>query len=135
MKASEYIPIIIVVAALSVNIVLGIGNKVGFSVLMIRCIAVTVVFGIFGYIVTKIGENFLEYSRLKKNTRENTQKKDGAAAEIKNSSDKGKNSPALDIKVPPLDDEIFAVKNNDSNNEFVEVNPANMGKYNQSKTD
>jgi hypothetical protein len=135
MKASDYIPIIIVVAALSVNIALGISNKVGFSVLMIRCIVVTVVFGIFGYILTRIGENFLEYCRLKKSTQENIQEKDGAKAEIKNNVDKGKSNSTFDIKVPPLDDEIFAVGNNDSDNGFVEVNPANMGKYDQSKKD
>ena len=41
----------------------------------------------------------------------------------------------LDIKVPPLDDEALEAIDYDSDNEFIEVNPADLSKYINSNTD
>jgi len=105
MKMSDFIPILIVITALIVNVTLGIYNNVDFSVLMIRCMAVTIVFGIFGSLITKTVLNFLEYFRMSIHIQ-----------------DKG-------------GDEALETINYDSDNEFVEVNPADMSKYSNSNMD
>lgn len=114
MKSIDNMPVVVIVAALLINIAIGITNRVDFSVLMIRCIIVTIVFGIFSYMLAKTINSAVEYSRLSKLVH-------NRAAEVKNSS--------FDIKVPPLDDEELLGIVNDSDNDFVEVNPVQMKGY------
>ena len=114
MKIIDNMPIVVIVAALFFNIAIGISNSVDFSMLMIRCIIVTIVFGIFSYMLAKTLRSAVEYSRLSKLAH----KKD---AEAKDSS--------FDIKVPPLDDEELLRINNESDDDFVELNPVRMNGY------
>ncbi len=122
MRTSDFIPILIVITALIVTVTLGICNNIDFSVLMIRCMAVTIVFGIFGSLITKTVLNLVEYYRVSIHIQ-----------------DKGGTVPAtgskLDIKVPPLDDEALEAIDYEIDNEFVEVNPADMSKYSNSNMD
>jgi preprotein translocase subunit Sec63 len=127
MKVIDYMPIVIIITALLINIALGVSNNIDFSILMIRCTAVTVIFGIFGYMVTETVKNALECSRLSKQTL----KKNEAASEVEEKIDADKNKSILDIEVPPLDDDEFLNMNNDSDNGFVEVNPVHMGNNKQ----
>lgn len=131
MNIIDNMPIIIIVIAILANIAIGVSNNIGFSLLMIRCIFVTIIFGIFGYMVTETVKNALEYSRLSKET----QKKAGAASEIEENLSGNENKTTLDIKVPPLDDEELLSMDNDSDDEFVEVNPVYMGNYNEDEQD
>jgi hypothetical protein len=129
MKVIEYMPIVLIITALLINIALGVSNNIDFSILMIRCIAVIAIFGIFGYMLTETFKNALEYSRLSKQK----QKKIEAASEAKEKFDMNKNKSILDIEVPPIDNDEFMSMNNDSDNGFVEVNPVYMGNNNQGK--
>jgi hypothetical protein len=129
MKVIEYMPIVLIITALLINIALGVSNNIDFSILMIRCIAVIAIFGIFGYMLTETFKNALEYSRLSKQK----QKKIEAASEAKEKFDMNKNKSILDIEVPPIDNDEFLSMNNDSDNGFVEVNPVYMGNNNQGK--
>ncbi len=122
-------PIIIVLTALLINILIGVSNSISFSALMIRCIVVTVVFGVFGHMLTETVRNAVECSSVSKLTRDKNRKKAVLEQNLNN------NKPMLDIKVPPLDDEEFSNMDNDSDNGFVEVNPVYMGKYNQNEQD
>ncbi len=122
MRMSDFIPIIIVITALIVTVALGICNNVDFSVLMIRCMAVTIVFGIFGSLITKTVLNLIEYYRVSIHI----QDKGGTVSAV---------GSKLDIKVPPLDDETLETNDYDSDNEFVEVNPADMSEYSNSNMD
>lgn len=129
MNIADNMPIIIVITALLINIAIGVSNNISFSALMIRCIVVTIVFGIFGYMVTKTVKNAVECSILGKTTRD----KDGKTAEIEENPNGNKSM--LDIKVPPLDDEEFMSMDDGDDNEFVEVNPVYMGKNDQNEQD
>ncbi|MGI6586824.1 MAG: hypothetical protein ACOX3L_13115 [Lutisporaceae bacterium] len=121
----DFLPIMIITAALVINVYMGIKNHVGFSILMIRCIVVTIVFGVFGFLITKTVSNIVEYYRISMDI----QNKDKVETTTENKSEKGKINPILDIKVPPLDDKALESIDYDSDDEFVEVNPADMGKY------
>ena len=125
MKLIDFLPIMIITAALVINVYMGIKNHVGFSILMIRCIVVTIVFGVFGFLITKTVSNIVEYYRISMDI----QNKDKVETTTENKSEKGKINPILDIKVPPLDDKALESIDYDSDDEFVEVNPADMGKY------
>ena len=129
MKSIDNMPIVIVITAILLNIAIGVNNSISFSALMLRCIFVTIVFGIFGHMVTETVKKAVECSRLSKTIKN----KGGKTAE----SGENLNSikPTLDIKVPPLDDEEFMFMDNGSDNEFVEVNPIHMSKYNQDEQD
>ncbi|MDD4503661.1 MAG: hypothetical protein PHS15_02385 [Clostridiaceae bacterium] len=129
MKIIDNMPIVIIISALLINIVLGVSNHIDFTILMIRCIIVTIVFGIFGYMVTVTVKNALEYSSLSNQN----PKKSGVTSEVEENFNGNKS--ILDIKVPPLDDKEFLSMDNDSDNGFVEVNPVNMGNYNEGKPD
>ncbi len=129
MKIVNNMPIIIVLTALLINILIGVSNSISFSALMIRCIVVTVVFGVFGHMLTETVRNAVECSSVSKLTRDKNRKKAVLEQNLNN------NKPMLDIKVPPLDDEEFSNMDNDSDNGFVEVNPVYMGKYNQNEQD
>lgn len=118
MKIADNIPIIIVISALIINIAIGVNNNISFNALMIRCIIVTIIFGLFGHIVTETVRNAIECSRLKKHDDK---------AEQSEAQDESKHN--IDIKVPPLDDEEFINMDNDSDNDFVEVNPVFMKNY------
>lgn len=122
MKLSDFIPIIIIIAALIFNIVTGIYNNIDFSVLMIRCIVVTIVFGIFGLLITKTVSNIIEYCRMRTHVQNSNE-------EVSSMENK------LDIKVPPLDDEEIESIDHDRDNGFVEVNPADMSKYSYNDMD
>jgi len=122
MKMSDFIPVLIVITALIVTVTLGICNNVDFSILMIRCMAVTIVFGIFGSLITKTVLNLIEYYRVSIHI----QDKGGTVSAT---------GSKLDIKVPPLDDEALETIDYDGDNEFVEVNPADMSKYSDSNMD
>jgi hypothetical protein len=118
MKITDNIPIIIVISALIINIAIGVNNSISFTALMVRCIIVTIVFGLFGHMVTETVKNAIECSRLSKHE------------QIAEQSDaKEESKPTLDIKVPPLDDEEFISMDSDDNSDFVEVNPVFMGNY------
>jgi hypothetical protein len=129
MNILDNMPIVIVIAALLINIAIGVNNSISFSALMIRCIIVTIVFGIFGYMVTETIKNAVECSSLSKRTRD----KDGKTVGLKENLNNSKSM--LDIKVPPLEDDEFLNMDDGSDNEFVEVNPVYMGKYNQNEQD
>jgi|ADurb_Cas_02_Slu_FD_contig_31_2457562_length_677_multi_3_in_0_out_0_1 hypothetical protein len=122
MRISDFIPILIVITALIVTVTLGICNNIDFSELMIRCMAVTIVFGIFGSLITKTVLNLIEYYRVSIHI----QDKGGTVSAT---------GSKLDIKVPPLDDEALEAIDYDSDNEFIEVNPADLSKYINSNTD
>jgi len=129
MKVFDYMPIVIIITALLINIALGIRNHIDFSILMIRCIVVIAVFGIFGYMITETIKNALEYSRLSKQTLINNETPSGAIESL----DGNKSKSVLDIEVPPMDDDEFLNINDDSDNGFVEMNPVYMGNPNQGK--
>ena len=118
MKSIDNIPIVVIVAALLINIAIGISKRVDFSVLMIRCIIVTIVFGTLSYMLVKTIGNAVEYSRLSKLAH--------------NKDNEGKDS-SFDITVPPLDDEELFKINSDSDNDFIEVNPVQMKGYTNSE--
>lgn len=126
MKIIDSMPIIIIVAALLANIAIGVANRIEFYVLMIRCIVVTIVFGILSYMLTKTIKNALEYSRLSKLATE----KDKEAG-LEENQKKSQNKLSFDIKVPPLDDVELLSINNDSDDDFVELNPVRMRGYNK----
>ena len=128
MKSINNMPIVIVITAILINIVMGVNNGISFSALMLRCIFVTIVFGIFGHMVTETIKKAMECSRLNK-------KIDNKGGKAVGPGDSINNKSTLDIKVPPLDDEEFMTMDNDSDNEFVEVNPVYMGNYNQDEQD
>ena len=92
---------------------------------MIRCIVVTIVFGVFGFLITKTVSNIVEYYRISVNI----QNKDTDESTTEKKSENGNINPVLDIKVPPLDDNALESIGYDSDDGFVEVNPADMGKY------
>jgi hypothetical protein len=125
MKIIDNIPIFIVVAAILTNIAIGVKGSINFSILMIRCMIVTIVFGIFGYMITETIKNAIEWNSLSKHGRD----KDGEAKALE------ENKSVLDIKVPPLDDEELMNMDINSDDDFVEVNPVFMGNYNKSEED
>lgn len=125
MKLIDFMPIMIITAALVINVYMGIKNHIGFSLLMIRCIVVTIVFGVFGFLITKTVSNIVEYYRISVNI----QNKDTDESTTEKKSENGNINPVLDIKVPPLDDNALESIGYDSDDGFVEVNPADMGKY------
>ena len=129
MKIIDNVPIVIVITAIMINIAIGVSNSISFSALMLRCIFVTIVFGIFGHMVAETVKNAVECSSLGKAI----SIKGGKTVELEESFNNNKST--LDIKVPPLDDEEFMSMDNVSDNEFVEVNPVYMGKYNQDEQD
>lgn len=131
MKLVDIIPIFIVITAIIINIAIGVQNEIGFSVLMARCIIVTIVFGIFGYMVTKTFYNAIEYSKMSKLSNE----KPGKNAESEESRTDNKDESLFDIKVPPLDDKEFISMSNGNDDEFVEMNPVDMGNYNKDVQD
>lgn len=122
MKLSDFIPVLVIIAALIVNIIMGVYNNIDFSVLMIRCIVVTIVFGIFGLLVTKTVSNVAEYYKIRVHAQNKNEEISAVESQI-------------DIKVPPLDDNEIESIEYDGDNGFVEVNPANMGKYNYNNMD
>jgi exopolysaccharide biosynthesis protein len=131
MKIMDNMPIIIVITALLLNIAIGVSNNISFTTLMIRCIFVTIIFGAFGYIVTETIKNAIEISEISKKGH----KKNADSSDMADSSDREENNSTLDIKVPPLDYEEFSNIEDDSNNEFVELNPAFMSGYKQDEQD
>jgi len=131
MKIIDNIPIIIVNAVLLINIALGIRNDIGFSTLMIRCIIVIIISYIFSYMIARTIGNALENSRLNREIHAKENKKEDA---VDNLTEKG-NEPILDIKVPPLDEKEFFGTDSDNDNKFIEMNPINMGSYNQISQD
>ena len=124
MKNIDNIPIIMIFSALLANIAIGVSNRIDFSMLMIRCIIVTIVFGILGHILAKTIKNTMECSRLSKLATG----KDKEAA-LTGNQKKSENKLSFDIKVPPLDDAELLSINNDSDNDFVELNPVHMKEY------
>lgn len=118
MKITEIVPILVIVAAIIGNLAIGVSNNVEFSVLMIRCIIVTIVFGVLSYMITKTVENAAEYTRLSKLA----EQKEQAEAE---------NKSTFDIKVPPLDAEELLRMDSGSDDDFVEVNPVHMDAFNK----
>ncbi|HYE83995.1 MAG TPA: hypothetical protein VEG39_17740 [Clostridia bacterium] len=130
MKIIDNMPIIIIVTALMANIAIGIKNGIGFSALMIRCIIVTIVFGVFGYMLTETVKKAIECSNLSKLTN-----KKGAASVTADGNNLNESKTTLDIKVPPLDDKELMDMDSDSDNGFVEVNPVRMRNYGQSEQD
>lgn len=131
MKLVDIMPIIIVIAAIIINIAIGVNNEIGFSELMIRCIIVTIVFSIFGYLVTETLRNALEFSKI--NKRPDEKEENGLVSE--KTKNVGEKESLFDIKVPPLDNEEFIGMSNDDNDEFIEVNPVDMGNYNRNVQD
>jgi len=127
MKITDIIPIFVIVAALLVNLAIGVSNNVDFPVLMIRCIIVTVVFGILSYMLTKTITNAVEYSRLSKLEDQKEQEETG------DEDDRSfkENKSLFDIKVPPLDDAEFLRMDSGSDDDFIEVNPVHMDTFNK----
>lgn len=131
MKIVDNMPIIIVITAIFVNIAIGVKSGIGFSALMIRSIVVTVVFGVFGYMVTETIKNAIECSILSKLPNDKSREAEGLAENLNNNENKS----FLDIKVPPLDDKELMSMNNGNDDGFVEVNPVYMGNYNEGEQD
>lgn len=125
MKIIENMPIIIIVTALMVNILIGVRIGINFSALMIRCIVVTILFGVFGYMLTETIKKTIECSKISKYTRDKDNKIAKSEENLKENEDK----PVFDIKVPPLGEKELMSMNNGSDDGFVEVNPVYMGKY------
>lgn len=118
MKIIENMPIIVIVAANLANIAIGISTRTSFSVLMIRCIIVTILFGVLSYMLTKTITNAIECSQMKKLAAGKDEKPD--------------NKNSFDIKVPPLDDEELLSINKDSDNDFIELNPVRLKSFRNS---
>ena len=125
MNVIDNMPIFIVVMAVIANIVLGIKDKVDFSSLMIRSMIVTIVFGVFGYLLCETIKKSVEYSRIGMLSPE--KRNEGETAESL------KNKSTLDIKVPPLDDKEIIDMNSADDSGFMEVNPANMKDFGPGK--
>ncbi|MGE5631768.1 MAG: hypothetical protein ACM3TR_11805 [Caulobacteraceae bacterium] len=105
--------------------------EISFSVLMIRCIVVTIVFGIFGYLGAETIKNAIacsEVSRRPKNASEDSRA-------IGKGNNSGGDASTIDIKVPPMDDMELSNLGQEEENEFVEMNPAYMSSYNQDDDD
>lgn len=128
MKIIDNMPIIVIVSALLTNIAIGVSNGVEFSVLMIRCIIVTIVFGVLSYMLAKTIRSAVEYSRLSKRYPEKD-KKTG----LEDDQIKADNKSSFDIKVPPLEDIELLNINNENDNDFVELNPVRMRGFNKSE--
>ena len=131
MKMVDNMPIIIVIAAIFINIAIGVRSNIGFSALMIRCIVVTIVFGILGYMVTDTIKSAIECSSLSKLPHGKDVEAEGLEENLNNKESKS----FLDIKVPPLDDKEFMRMDNSNDDEFVEVNPVYMGNYKEDEQD
>lgn len=127
MKIIEIMPIIIIVAANLANIAIGVGTRTDFSVLMIRCIVVTIVFGVLSYMLTKTIVNAVKCSRTKKLAVGKDEEAESAEGHYK-----ADNKNTFDIKVPPLDDEELLSINKDSDNDFVELNPVRLKSFRNS---
>lgn len=127
MKITDIVPIIVIVTALLLNLAIGVSNKVDFSVLMIRCIIVTIVFGILSYMITKTISNAAEYSRLNKLAGQREQEGSGGEGY----GNYKENKSTFDIKVPPLDDAELLRMDSGSDDDFVEVNPVHMDTFNK----
>lgn len=117
MNIAEDLPFYIVVVAVFLNVLLGILTRVDFTMLMIRSIVVTIVFSVFGFILSEV---------LKSN-----KKKEGRE---RGKSNKGYGS-TIDIQVPPIDESELLNYNEDESSDngedFVEVNPAYLHKFGQ----
>lgn len=127
MKITEIVPILVIVAALTINLATGVSNNVEFPVLMIRCIIVTIVFGILSYMLTKTITNAAEYSRLSKLADQKQQ----AEAGVDGDGNYKENKSTFDVKVPPLDDAELLRMDSGSDDDFVEVNPVHMDTFNK----
>jgi hypothetical protein len=125
MNIVDNMPIVIVITALLINIAIGVMNSISFSVLMIRCIFVTIVFSIFGYMFTNTLKTAIECSSLGKKNHG----KSGKTAGLEEGTNNTKST--LDIKVPPMDDKEFMSMYSGDDDDFIEVNPVYMGKYDQ----
>lgn len=124
------IPIIIVITAVLMNIALGIRSGVAFSVLMIRSMLITIISCVLGYMLTETVKNAVDYSRLHREKAE-IGTIDETGANTGNKTD----NPVIDLKVPSLDSEELLNLENFSDDEFIEVNPVNMRKYDAGEQD
>ncbi|MGE5677895.1 MAG: hypothetical protein ACM3ZR_07535 [Pseudomonadota bacterium] len=127
MKIIENMPIIVIVAANLANIAIGVRTRTGFPVLMMRCIVVTIVFGVLSYMLTKTITNAIECSQMKKLAAGKDEKAISAEGH-----EKTDNKNSFDIKVPPLDDEELLSINKDSDNDFIELNPVRLKSFRNS---
>ncbi|MGE5676877.1 MAG: hypothetical protein ACM3ZR_02360 [Pseudomonadota bacterium] len=127
MKIIENMPIIVIVAANLANIAIGVGTGISFPVLMIRCIVVTIVFGVLSYMLAKTIANAMECSQLKKLAAGRDE-----GAELAEGHDKTDKKNSFDIKVPPLEDEELLSINKDSDNDFIELNPVRLKSFKNS---
>ncbi len=115
MRVLGELPLYVVSAAVLVNLILGIITGVGFSALMVRSIIVTVVFTVLGHVMSEVFSKAVYQSRL-------NQENLNAA----------KNGTAIDIQVPPMDDELMSsLSQQEDDDAFMEVNPAYINRYKQ----
>lgn len=128
MKFLDDMPIYIVIAALVVNIAIGVKINIGFTALMIRCIIVIVVFGLFGHLTAETIKNAVTCSQVGGHN----QNKDAAGSNSGN-GDNGKTGVTIDIKVPPIEDSEYESLGSENDSDFVEMNPAYMNEYNTDK--
>lgn len=127
MKTIDIVPVLVIVVALIVNLAIGISNSIDFSVLMIRCIIVIILFGTLSYMFVKIITSAIECSRLSR------------LASLQGTADAGEgigereqgNESTIDIKVPPLDDTELLRMDSDSDDDFIELSPAHLDSFNR----
>ncbi len=122
MNIIDFLPMVITITALIANIIIGISNGISFTSLMIRCMVVTIVFGVFSHLLTQTIQNALECSSLSKHANEKS--REGLA--LGDTPGESRNKSTFDIKVPPIDDEELMSMDADVDDEFVEVNPVQM---------
>jgi ribose/xylose/arabinose/galactoside ABC-type transport system permease subunit len=121
MKIIDNMPILVIITAILANIAIGISNNVEFSVLMIRSIIVTIVFGILSYMLAKTIRSAVEFSRL--NRFSGGKDEEAGLSEGQMGTE---NKSSFDIKVPPLEDIELLNINNENDNDFVELNPVRL---------
>jgi ribose/xylose/arabinose/galactoside ABC-type transport system permease subunit len=121
MKIIDNMPILVIITAILANIAIGISNNVEFSVLMIRSIIVTIVFGILSYMLAKTIRSAVEFSRLSRFSGGKDEE-----AGLSEGQMGTENKSSFDIKVPPLADIELLNINNENDNDFVELNPVRL---------
>lgn len=113
MKFIDDLPFYFTIIGVIINIVIGIATNISFTALMLRSIAVTIVFALVGM--------FLSYTL--KDVLKSSKKSDSGVNTSKSSLKETEITSTFDVSVPPIDENELL--NYDLNeDEFIEVSPA-----------
>lgn len=113
MKFIDDLPFYFTIIGVIINIMIGIATNTSFTVLMLRSIAVTIVFALVGM--------FLSYTL--KDVLKSSKKSDSGVNTSKSSLKETEITSTFDVSVPPMDENELL--NYDLNeDEFIEVSPA-----------